>query len=75
MNRHDKMTERQEVLFEIFKKAISAEQKAQDLYTEAAECCDDEGIRAILKDLVIEEAKHEFQLLEIYEVVRMKLSA
>jgi rubrerythrin len=64
------MTGKQKELFKIFKMAITAEQDAQKMYQQAAECCDDDDMKRLLQSFVHEESGHENQLVEMYNKMK-----
>ena len=64
------LSERQEKLLVLFKDAISREQEAQQMYTEASRLCDDPELKALLESFAKEEAHHEEMLMRIYRELR-----
>jgi rubrerythrin len=59
-------------LFVLFKEAIQAEQRAQRLYREAEDLCQEPILRGVLHELYEEEVRHEQTLLEHYNELRKK---
>jgi rubrerythrin len=64
------MSERQVRLHQVFKTAIELRREEQRLYAEAAEICDDDGLRKVLESFSLYEAGHEHFLLEKYKEYR-----
>ena len=66
------LTERQQQLLGVFRRAIGSEQQAQEMYAGAATLCDDPEMKALLESFAKEEAHHEQKLLEIYQRLRVQ---
>ena len=64
------MTDRERKLFEVFKRAVAAEQKAQEMYREAIEFCDDPGLKTILVSFHADECRHEKEVIGRYQQFR-----
>jgi len=64
------LSEKQEKLLVLFKKAMRGEQEAQRLYSEMLSNCDDSLIKIIIEKLLNQEIKHEELLLEEYKKLR-----
>ncbi|OGP97259.1 MAG: hypothetical protein A2Z51_00150 [Deltaproteobacteria bacterium RBG_19FT_COMBO_52_11] len=64
------LTSKQEKLLTLFKTAIEEEGKAQKLYTEALNLCEEASLRRIVESLIEEEKKHEEILLKKYGELR-----
>jgi rubrerythrin len=58
--------ERQLELFKIFKMAIKAEQRSQQMYQDAISRCDDAEVKDILESLRDDERRHEKEVKEMY---------
>ena len=58
------MPEKIKRLFLIFKDAVQREQEAQATYQQAAELCQDEELKKILKGFARDEARHEKLLIQ-----------
>lgn len=67
------MTEREERLFLLFKKAIESEREAQAMYREAIELCDDPSLISILEQFHEEEVRHEKEILARYNRLRKQV--
>lgn len=57
-------------LFALFKQAVEDERRAQTMYKEALDLCDDERTRAVLGELYDDEIRHELELVERYRALR-----
>jgi len=68
------MPEQQERLFLLFKKAIDAERKAQDMYKRAMELTDDEEFKEILEGFYEDEVRHERKLMNQYNMMTREFS-
>lgn len=68
------MTEQQERLFLLFKSAIDAERKAQDMYKRAMELTDDEEFRDVLEGFYQDEVRHERKLMDQYNKISRNFS-
>jgi rubrerythrin len=68
------MTEQQERLFLLFKSAIDAERKAQDMYKKAMELTEDDEFRDILEGFYQDEVRHERKLMDQYNKITRKFS-
>ena len=64
------LTSKQEKLLTLFKTAIEEEGKAQKLYKEALNLCEEASLRRIVESLMEEEKKHEEILLSKYSELR-----
>lgn len=64
------MTERERKLFEVFKRAVKAEQEAQVMYKEALEFCDDPVLTKILESFHEDEHRHEREVIGRYQQFR-----
>lgn len=64
------LTSKQEKLLTLFKTAIEEEGKAQKLYKEALNFCEEASLRRIIESLMEEEKKHEEILLKKYGELR-----
>lgn len=64
------LTQKQEKLLVLFKKAIKGEQDAQKLYAEMLESSDDPSIKNIIGEFIVQEKKHEELLLNKYKMLR-----
>jgi rubrerythrin len=64
------LSEKQEKLLVLFKKAMHGEQEAQRIYSEMLSNCDDPSIKIIIETLLNQEIKHEELLLEKYKNLR-----
>lgn len=64
------MTEREKNLFQVFKRAVSAEQSAQAMYREALSFCDDPGLKIILQAFLDDECRHEKEVIGRYQQFR-----
>jgi rubrerythrin len=64
------MTDRERQLFEIFKKAVRAEQEAQAMYKQAIGLCDDELLKNILVSFHEDELRHEKEVMSRYQQFR-----
>lgn len=71
--------QRQLELYKIFKMAIRAELRAQQMYQDAIANCDDQELKGILASLRDDEKRHEKELNEMYrelkQVIDMEESA
>jgi rubrerythrin len=57
-------------LFLLFKQAVEDERRAQIMYKEAMDLCEDDSTREILEELYEDEVRHEHKLLERYNALR-----
>lgn len=73
MSRSRLSTERHTRLFEIFKKAVEDERRAQNMYREAMRLCDDAQIRAVLEGFEKQEKDHEVFLQKLYRKYKYAL--
>lgn len=64
------MTDRERQLFEIFKKAVRAEQEAQAMYKQAMGLCDDGLLKQILASFYEDEQRHEKEVMARYQQFR-----
>jgi rubrerythrin len=64
------LTQKQEKLLLLFKKAIKGEQDAQKLYAEMLDSSDDPSIKSIIKEFILQEKNHEELLLKKYRMLR-----
>lgn len=64
------MTEREKRLFEVFKRAVSAEQQAQAMYKEALAYCDDPALTLVLESFHADECRHEREVIGRYQQFR-----
>lgn len=64
------LSEKQEKLLLLFKKAIKGEQDAQKLYAEMLESSDDPSIKSIIGEFILQEKRHEELLLNKYKILR-----
>ena len=67
------MAEKLELLYNIFKKAIEAERKAQIMYKEAIALCEDPETIQTLEAFCNDEIMHEEKLVEQYNRLRKEL--
>ena len=68
------MSEKQEKIFMLFKSAIDAERKAQDMYKKAMELTDDEEFKEILEGFYQDEVRHERKLMNQYNKITSEFS-
>jgi rubrerythrin len=64
------LTEKQERLLILFKKAIEKERDSQKLYSEMLLDCDDPELKQIIESLRVAEEVHEEILLDKYAALR-----
>ena len=64
------LTKRQQELLGIFRRALSSERQAQEMYSSAAYLCDDPELKALLESFAEQEAGHEQKLMELYSNLR-----
>ncbi|HEY9162839.1 MAG TPA: ferritin family protein [Desulfomonilia bacterium] len=64
------LTQKQEKLLLLFKKAIKGEQDAQRLYAEMLDSSDDPSIKDIIREFILQEKNHEELLLKKYKILR-----
>lgn len=64
------LTEKQEKLLAVFKKAIEREKEAQKAYADSLRLSDDPAIRRILETFLRQEKQHEETLLRLYNELR-----
>ena len=64
------LTEKQERLLVLFKKAVEGERNAQKLYTEMLCNCEDPDLKLIIEGLRVAEQKHEETLVNKYKALR-----
>jgi len=64
------LTQKQEKLLLLFKKAIKGEQDAQRLYAEMLDRSDDPSIKDIIREFILQEKNHEELLLKKYKILR-----
>lgn len=65
----EKLPERVERLFKIFKMAVEDERKAQAMYKEAIALCQDEVTRTALQGLYDDEVRHEREIIQRYNTL------
>ena len=58
-----KMTDDEKRLFELFKRAVEAEQGAQAMYKEAMALCADPTLKEVLSNFYQDEVRHEKEIL------------
>jgi len=68
------MSEKQEKIFMLFKSAIDAERKAQNMYKKAMELTDDEEFREVLDGFYQDEVRHERKLMDQYNKITREFS-
>jgi rubrerythrin len=68
------MSEQQERLFLLFKSAIDAERKSQDMYKKAMELTDDKEFKDVLEGFYQDEVRHERKLMDQYNKINRKFS-
>jgi rubrerythrin len=68
----EKLPERVEQLFRVFKMAVEEERKAQVMYKEAIALCQDEVTRVALQGLHDDEVRHERKIIERYNALRQQ---
>ncbi len=66
------LPEKIEKLFLMFKKAIEAERKAQEMYKDAKELCDDELLKKVFEGFYQDEVRHERALIARYNSLRQE---
>lgn len=66
----DSLSEKQEKLLVLFKKAMHGEQEAQRIYSEMLSNCNDPSIKPIIETFLNQEIEHEKILLEKYKELR-----
>ena len=64
------MPEKTRQLFLIFRDAVQREREAQTIYQHAAELCQDEELKKLLKGFYRDEARHEKALIQRYNRLR-----
>jgi rubrerythrin len=64
------MPEKTKQLFLIFRDAVQREREAQTIYQHAAELCQDEELKKLLKGFQRDEARHEKALIQRYNRLR-----
>jgi rubrerythrin len=57
-------------LFLLFKQAVEDERRAQIMYKEAMDLCEDDSTREVLEELYEDEVRHERKLLKRYNALR-----
>lgn len=67
------LPERVEKLFLLFRAAVEDERRAQAMYQQAIELCDDEITKKALEGLHADEVRHERELVERYNTLRREL--
>lgn len=60
-------------LYLIFRTAIDEEKKAQKMYKDAMEICQDDALREVLEGFYEDEVRHEYELMEQYEKLRRRI--
>ena len=70
-----KMSEDEKKLFLIFKRAVHAERKAQEMYREAVGLCTDPMLKAVLTGFCEDEARHEKEVIARYHQFRKEYEA
>ena len=70
----EEMSEQTEKLFLLFKSAIDAERKAQDMYKKAMELTDDEEFKEVLEGFYQDEVRHERKLMDQYNMITREFS-
>ena len=68
------MAEKLELLYDIFKRAINGERKAQEMYKKAIALCEDDKTIKVLERLYKDELGHEEELMEQYKRLRKELN-
>jgi rubrerythrin len=66
----EKLPERVEKLFKVFKMAVEEERKAQVMYRDAIALCQNEVTRVVLQGLLDDEVRHEREIIERYNALR-----
>jgi rubrerythrin len=69
----EEMSEQTEKLFLLFKSAIDAERKAQDMYKKAMELTDDD-FKEVLEGFYQDEVRHERKLMDQYNKITREFS-
>jgi rubrerythrin len=70
----EEMSEQTEKLFLLFKSAIDAERKAQDMYKKAMELTDDDDFKEVLEGFYQDEVRHERKLMDHYNKITREFS-
>jgi rubrerythrin len=66
----EKLPERVEKLFKVFKMAVEEERKAQVMYRDAIALCQNEVTRVVLQGLLDDEVRHEREIIERCNALR-----
>lgn len=67
------MSEKQEQLFLLFKKAIESERKAQEMYKTAKGLVEDNDLKDVLEGFYQDEVRHERKLMDQYNLMAREL--
>lgn len=66
------MPEKTRKMLLIFREAVVMEREAQMIYKHAAEVCQDEGLKDLLKGFYSDEVRHEKTLIQRYNRLRKR---